>query len=308
MKETQCNSNQTKAEGETFISLRNDYAFTQTMKNPMVLRGFLAAVFNMEAEDIQEIEVKDRYLKKTSINGKLGILDVRAFIVGIGDINTEIQIQPYKYWNERTIFYSSQMYVENVMKGEGYEQCRKVISIGILGFNNCKDTSYFYSSYHLKEDERNTLLSDILEFHIIELDKLKCEVKDKHRNLHKWARLINAESEEQRMEIEKDPYIEEALKELEKLSIDPERVAEYMQRDKELRDHVSFMASAKEEGFEEGFGEGFGEGIDKGIDKGTARMSQLIKALVQNNETEKIIEMADNEHLRNELYKKYCIE
>jgi len=292
MKEKKDSNNQTEQTGKSFISLRNDYAFTQTMKNPMVLRGFLAAVFGMGTEDIQEIKVKDRHLKKVSLEDKLGVLDVRAYVVEIGDIDIEIQIKEHRYWDERSIFYCSQMYIENVSKGTGYDQCKKVISITILGFNHCKDTSYFYSRFHLREDERNTLLSDVLEFQIIELGKLDCEVKEKDKNLHKWASLINAESEEQLMEIEKDPYIEEALKELEEFSKNPDLVEEYRRRDKALRDYVTFMESAKKEG----------------LKQGEDRLSKLIQILSQNNETEKIIEMADNKQLREELLKKYNIE
>lgn len=128
----------------------------------------------------------------------------------------------------------------------------------------CKDTDYFYSSFHLREDERNTLYSDMLEFHVIELDKLDCSVKGKHINLHKWACLINAESEEERMEIEKDPYIDEVLKELEELSRDPERRAEYEARDRALRDYITQMHSARQEGLEQGLEQGLKQGLEQG--------------------------------------------
>jgi len=256
MKEKGNDINQTTRSGQPFISLKNDYAFTQIMKNKVVLQGFLAAVLGIKPKDIINIQIKDRHLKKTSIEGKLGILDVRLNVAGFGDINIELQVQPYPYWEERSIFYTSTMYIEDVKKGQGYEQCRRVIHIGILGFNFCKDTDYFYSSFHIREDERNSLYSDILEYHVIELGKLSCSVKEKHLALHKWACLINTESEEERMGIEKDPYVKEALKELEELRHDPERFAEYNARDIALRDYVTQMYTAKAEGKAEGIAEG----------------------------------------------------
>ena len=48
--------------------------------------------------------------------------------------------------------------------------------------------------------------------------------------------------------IEKDPYIEEAIKELELLERDPERMDEYLFRQKNLSDYVTLMESSREEG------------------------------------------------------------
>ena len=268
MKENGNNNNQAAKDNQPFISLKNDYAFTQIMKNKIVLQGFLSAVLEVKAEDILDIHVEDRYLNKTSFDGKLGILDVRLNVNGFGDINIELQVQPYAYWEERSIFYTSTMYIEDVKKGQGYDQCRKVIHISILGFNFCKDTDYFYSSFHIREDERNFLYSDTLEFHVIELGKLTGNIKEKHLALYRWACLINTESEEERMDIEKDPYLKEALKELEELSHDPERISEYNARDIALRDYVTQMYSAKEVGKAEGKAEGLAEGKAEGKAEG----------------------------------------
>ena len=48
--------------------------------------------------------------------------------------------------------------------------------------------------------------------------------------------------------IEKDPYIEEAIRELELLERDPERMDEYLFRQKNLSDYVTQMEYSRKEG------------------------------------------------------------
>ena len=68
---------------------------------------------------------------------------------------------------------------------------------------------------------------------MIELQKLNSsQVKKEHKKLYQWACFICAEGEEERAMIEKDPYIEEAIRELELLERDPERMDEYLFRQK----------------------------------------------------------------------------
>jgi len=52
--------------------------------------------------------------------------------------------------------------------------------------------------------------------------------------------------------MEKDPYIEEVKKELERLSNDPKRRLEYEAREDALRDYMTQMESFKREGKTEG--------------------------------------------------------
>ena len=58
------------------ISLKNDYAFTQIMKQPKILRGFLSSILHIPPEKIGTIHIKDRHLSKDLLEGKLSILDL----------------------------------------------------------------------------------------------------------------------------------------------------------------------------------------------------------------------------------------
>ena len=241
--------NAAKKNPEGFVSLKVDYAFASVMKNTKVLRGFISAVLGLEPKSIKEITIKDRHLNRRYARDKLGILDVRAEIENIGEIDLEIQVRSFLAWGERSVYYNDKMYIENMRKGKQYSKDIRVISISVLDFIYLEDEDYFYSPFHIWHDWKRIKLTDAKEFHIIELPKLdRLPPREEHRNLMKWCRLINTESEEERMIIEQDEYIKEALKELEMLSNDPQRRAEYDERDKAIKDYVTELTEAEEKG------------------------------------------------------------
>src|SRR5690606_761213 len=61
---------------------------------------------------------------------------------------------------------------------------RPVIAINIINFNLFSQTEHFHNSFHLYEDETQFKLTDIMEFHFIEMTKL---IKDwKNNKLDPW--------------------------------------------------------------------------------------------------------------------------
>ena len=113
-----------------------------------------------------------------------------------GQVDVEMQVAAYEYWAERTLFYLSKMFTEQIHEGEGYDVLEKCIHIGILDFEIFEDTDAFYSRFHLWEDSRHIKYSDKLELHVLELPKLA-----KHQypetELLSWMQFINAETEEE---------------------------------------------------------------------------------------------------------------
>ena len=222
------------------ISLKNDYAFTQIMTQPKIPRGFLSSILHIPPKKIGTIHIKDRHLSKDLLEGKLSILDLYTVVEGTGKINIEMKVLPYAHWDRRSLSYLAKVYTQDLKSGEAYANCVKAIHISILGFNQLTDTDYFYSSFHMREDSRHSLYSYQWEVHVIELSKLNSsKVKEEHKKLYQWACFICAEGEEERAMIEKEPYIEEAIRELELLERDPERMDEYLFRQKNLSDYVT---------------------------------------------------------------------
>ena len=57
-----------------------------------------------------------------------------------GQVDVEMQVAAYEYWAERTLFYLSKMFTEQIHEGEGYDVLEKCIHIGILDFEIFEDT------------------------------------------------------------------------------------------------------------------------------------------------------------------------
>ena len=127
------------------------------------------------------------------------------------EIDIEIQLSELKVWADRSLFYLSKMYTEQIEEGQSYDVFKRCVSISILDFTLFHDTDEFYSCFHLWEDKRHTLYTDKMEFHVLELSKLPKELKEDTSDILLWAKFINAEEQEEfDMLATKNPYIKSA--------------------------------------------------------------------------------------------------
>lgn len=256
------------------MSPKVDFAFKELMTNDLVRKGFLSAVLNIKDTKIKSTVMLNTNLKKVHEDEKQGILDVRLTMNDNTEINIEIQLAILSSWADRSLFYISKMYSEQVGINKKYSNLKKCISISILNFNLLKDTNDFYSSYHIREDKRHTIYTDKIEFHIIEL--LKLPTNSDGSPIYDWAKFIITEDREDfKMLAKKNIYLDEAYKQLDIISQDQQKRLEYTARQKALYDYNTMM----EERFE--------DGIQQGIEQERTR---LIQSLKQNGFTDDQIE------------------
>lgn len=195
-----------------------DFAFKEIMSNEKARIGFLASIFHIKPETIKETKLLNPYLHKEHEEDKLGILDVHVLLNDNTEIDIEIQVAELGVWADRSLFYLSKMYTSQIAKGQQYDVFQKCVNISILDFILFKqeqEKEEFYSCFHIREDKRNFLFTDKMEFHVIELPKLPKVLKKDCSNLELWAKFINAEKKEEfDMLAEKDPYIKSAYEQL----------------------------------------------------------------------------------------------
>ena len=230
-----------------------DFAFKEIMADEMTRIGFLSAILKLHPNEIKETHLLNTNLRKLHENEKQGILDVRILMNDNTEIDIEIQLAELKVWADRSLFYLSKMYVEQIAPGQDYTVFKKCVSISILNFELFKEENEFYSCFHIKEDTRHTLLTDKMEFHVLELPKLPKESKEDSSDLLLWAKFINAERKEEfDMLAEKNSYISHAYQQLQVISQDKEKRLEYEAREKAIRDHNQLMYEAEQRGRETG--------------------------------------------------------
>ena len=249
------------------LKITNDWVFKQifgNQKNSKLLINLLEGILERK---ITKIEItKDASLEKQAEKEKLGIMDIKALIDDIEIVNIEIQVRNQNNMIERSLFYWAGLYRESLEKGENYNRIKKTIGIRLLEYN-IFDTGVFHEIGRIKRDYENTILTDKLELHFIQMPKyLKAENKYETK-LGQWLALLSNEKgelekamKENKKELkETQKCIKEAEKELEYLTGDEEAKRIAFLREKYIRDEATNLYWAKEEGKQEGKQEGIEE-------------------------------------------------
>ena len=233
---------------EFLMKPKSDFAFKEIMTDADARKGFLSAVLKLNPENIRETSILNTFLRKVHKEDKQGILDVRISMNNDTEIDVEIQLTELRAWADRSLFYIAKMYTEQIGAGQDYNILKKCVSISILDFKLFEGDD-FYSCFHLREDSRNTLYTDKIEFHVLELPKLPKELKEDSSDILLWAKFINSERKEDfEMIAEKDQYIGSAYKKLQNISQDKQMQLEYEAREKAVRDYNQMMKEAREDG------------------------------------------------------------
>lgn len=273
---------------EFLMKPRIDFTFKELMANENVRVGFLSAVLNIKPEDIKKTQILNTFLRKEHEEDKQGILDVRILMNNDTEIDTEIQLSELKVWADRSLFYISKMYTDQIHEGQKYNVFKKCVSISILDFTLFKDTDEYYSCFHIKEDKRNTILTDKMEFHVLELKKLPEELKENSDDLLLWAKFISSERKEDfEMLATKNKYIESAYEQLQVISQDKQKRLEYEAREKAIRDHNQMMYEAEE--------------------RGATRINKLNTILLQNKRYDDLERAATDREFQQQLMSEYGI-
>ena len=281
-----------------------DFAFKEIMANEKARIGFLSAVLKIKPEEIKETRILNTYLQKVHEDDKQGILDVRILMNNDTEIDTEIQLSELKVWADRALFYLSKMYTEQIKQGESYDVFKKCVNISILNFTLFPKEEEFYSRFHIREDTRNFLYTDKMEFHVIELPKLPEEIKENSSDIELWAKFINAErKEELEMIATKNSYIASAYEQLQVISQDKEKRLEYEAREKAIRDYNQSMKEAKETGWEKGRE----VGREEGEKIGENRINKLHSLLLQNKRYEDLERSTKDYEFQKQLMREYGI-
>lgn len=142
----------------------------------------------------------------------------RVKLNGNVQIDMEMQVIMFTYWAERSLYYLSKMFTEQLLKGQDYDTLQKCIHVGILDFE-LFGSEEFYSRFHMWEDFRKELYSDKLEIHILELPKL-AKFQYPQTEILSWARFFNGEEKEEfEMLAKSDEYVQKAYDKLVDISL-----------------------------------------------------------------------------------------
>ena len=264
-----------------------DYAFKEIMMDEKARIGFLSAVLNLNPADIRKTELLNTSLRKLHEDEKQGIVDVRILMNNNTEIDIEIQLSILNVWADRALFYLAKMYTDQIRPGQDYTVFKKCVSISILDFVLFGEDPEFYSCFHIREDSRQTLYTDKMEFHVLELPKLPPELIDGSSDILLWAKFINCERKEEfDMLAAKNPYIGSAYEHLQVISQDREKRREYEAREKAIRDYNQGILEAEQRGEDRERAQGIKILITDNIEEKVPKEKTLAKLQKHYNLTE----------------------
>ena len=239
----------------TLLSPKVDFVFKKIFgseENKSVLISFLNATLKPKKE-IVSVDLKNTDIEKEYLKDKFSRLDVKATTSNKETINIEIQLKNEYDMIQRSLYYWSKIYEEQIQEGDSYSNLNRTVCINILNYNYLKNDR-FHNIYRLKEIETNEELTDIEEIHFIEIPKLReLNLNDEADMLEVWIEFLRDPESEVIRNIEmSNEAVRKAKDKLYKLSQSKKDRELYFLREKSIRDEISALSKAKEEGIEQG--------------------------------------------------------
>ena len=274
-----------------------DFCFKELMQNPKVRKGFISALLNLSPDEVEDTVLLPTLLSRDSADDKLGIMDVRVLLKDGTQMNMEMQVKYFEYWDERALFYLSKMFDSQIRKGESYEKLQKCIHVSILDFIHFPNDKECYRRIHFRDDKTSDLYSDKMELQILELKKLPPEVKT-GEDVLAWMKFFSGKSRKEFQTMAKtNEYLDEAYNTLLNLSADEKKRLEYEAREKALKDYNTQISSAEKRGLKAGeeMGRKAGEeaGMRKGKELGVQEARQVFKLYMQGKSQEEIADLCN---------------
>ena len=163
--------------------------------NQHLLQAYLSDTLGIPYDSIENLVVLNSEIMPDSITEKYSRMDIRMKANG-RLINVEMQIKDEGNYKDRSLYYLSKLYSGQLKSGDGYGKLNQCISINVLNFILFDEWMDFHSSFRMREDKHNSVLTDNFIAHYFELKKIGKNF-DKNNKQELWLRLINAETEDE---------------------------------------------------------------------------------------------------------------
>ncbi len=176
-----------------FANPKNDVAFKKIFgdrNKPEILMSFLNAVMGLQGENaITSVEIMNP-LQAPYIEGlKMTTLDVRAKDASGKSFIVEMQANAEDAFDKRSLFYTSQAYVNQLERGQVYSALQPVYFIGMLDFNLFEGAAYLTRHLLLESRTFKHHIKDF-ELYFIELKKFHKSLDELENVLDKWIYFV----------------------------------------------------------------------------------------------------------------------
>jgi predicted transposase/invertase (TIGR01784 family) len=222
--------------------------------NEKLLALLLNALLQLKGKrQIQELEILNPINLPEFKSDKTSIIDVKACDKSGEMYCVEIQVKAHSEILKRVLFYSSASYIKQITRGTKYTDLKKTICLWIMCETMLPEKE-IYNKYLIKHDKNNKILTDLLEYHFVELSKFD---KDKPTMLcnkfEKWLHILKF-GDYYRTEadlpggLRKETGISEVIQKMSIANTDEQMRYELLARDMFLSDLATDLDAAEKKG------------------------------------------------------------
>ncbi|MHA7966056.1 Rpn family recombination-promoting nuclease/putative transposase [Paenibacillus sp. CAU 1782] len=248
---------------ESYVDLKADFAFKQMFgqeESRSILLAFLNALLDFENKGyakIASVDILNNEIEREHRADKKAVLDLLARTDDGTLIHIELQLIGVPHLASRQLYYWSRIYSKQLEKGRPYADLKRTISILISNADLLPQTVHYHSRFGLHESKQHFLLTDKLEIHVIELQKLlkaaKAGQADPWTDAEiRWLLMLAAvqggEMQPQLLNkleaiaLKNDSDLQEALERWESMSRDPKVWGQYEMWHKAMMDDAAYKA------------------------------------------------------------------
>jgi len=255
------------------IDPKVDFAFKRVFGDPRnadILIHLLNAILRLP-EPIVSIEIMNPFSDKDFSDDKLTVLDVKTRDKAGRVLHIEVQIQVPKFFHARMLYYWAGNYRKQLRESDAFTRLRPAYTICLLNqklFPQVDDYHLVFGLYNLEHQIR---FSDHMEIHVLECPKFTRGLHELRDERDEWMYfLVHAEQmdPESLPEPFREPIYQRTAKELLMLTKDEVLRERYEARQMAIRDAISQLEEARDDGRQ--------EGLERGVLLERVRFSQQI--------------------------------
>ena len=253
------------------LSLTNDYVFKRVFgENLPVLADLLQAVLDQPVT-VDDIRVLNPSFAADKRGDKLSALDVKVATKNCGVIDVEIQLDFYDDLWKRFQYYTARMYVEQMRRGDDYENLTRAVSIIVVDFSYFDDEKVYHHRFRLFDKINGVEYPSSIEINILEIPKRQ----GSSSKVSQWLEFFAARTEEQFMQLaQENPAMQQAWGVIQEMSADEREREAAEAAEKARRDMVSRIRCAETKARDEGRKEGHADGLVKGRTEGREEVAK----------------------------------
>jgi predicted transposase/invertase (TIGR01784 family) len=160
-------------------------------KNTRLLAILLNALLQLEGDKkIKSLIIQNPFSYQQFKSDKISIIDIKATDISGEQYCVEVQMRGHQALMERIIYYGSSRYAGQIRKGDNYDELKKTVSLWILQEQFLPDTEKeIHNSYVLQNEKTHHQLTDLVEYHFIELHKFNENVSLRS-SFERWLHVL----------------------------------------------------------------------------------------------------------------------